>query len=61
MASDELTYKYPLKKLSRDGTLKIEIISTPEWKIRLWMFRQLMMLACWILGCGIVIEDKEHD
>ena len=61
MASNEMDFEYPFKKLSNDVTMNIKIIETPEWKFRLWLFKYLLHLACWILGCGIVIEDKEHD
>ena len=53
---------YYLKKLSKDTTLKIRMNLTKEFRLRRWIFMKLVVLAAWVLGCGLQVdEEKERN
>lgn len=50
-----------LKKLTKETTLTIEFELTREFVIRKWIAVRLIILAAWILGCGVeVIKENKH-
>lgn len=53
--------KVPVNNLAQDITLTITITGMGKYKVRLWMARQLIKLASWICGFGIlIIKEKEQ-
>ena len=54
MASTEYTYK--MRKALPQTVLTVRIVETPEFKVRKWVATRLIMLAAWVLGCGIKVK-----
>lgn len=41
-----------VKKLTPAARLRVETDLTTEFVVRLWVGRQLVRLACWVMGCS---------
>jgi hypothetical protein len=50
-----------IKKLKEDTVLKVRIIVTKEFRLRMWLALKLMRLSSFILGCGIEVEKSDND
>lgn len=44
-------------RLMNQLTLKVRITGIKILKARFWIGRKIILLAAWILGCGIKIEN----
>lgn len=55
MASTEYTHRI---RKAPDGTvITVRIVETPEFKVRKWVATKLIILAAWVLGCGIEVKE----
>lgn len=48
-----------IKKLTKDQIITVGISIAPEFYIRLWLMKKLMVLAVWLIGAGLKIIEKE--
>jgi len=48
-----------MSKLPQDFMLHAELHIAQRFWFRLWVAKQLICLAAWVLGCGIEVEDNE--
>ncbi len=56
MASDEI--KVSVRNLNF-ATLKVTTHFTREFRLRFWLFRQLIYLACLIVQCDVEIAPEK--
>lgn len=47
-----------MTSLMRSMTLHVRIDMPRRWRVRAWLAKRLLWLACWVLGCGIEIEER---
>ncbi|MDA8114398.1 MAG: hypothetical protein M0Z43_06690 [Acidithiobacillus sp.] len=48
-----------LRKLP--GELTINLTVSKELRARLWIAKKLLILACWVLGCGLNLNVGEDQ
>jgi len=52
-------YQVIIRKLSKKHTVNVSVKLAKEFKIRIWVFLQLIKLSAFILGCGINIKKEK--
>lgn len=51
-----------LRKLPKESmTLEVTVRVTSEFYARIWVGRQLIRLAAWIIGCDFKIEKEKNS
>lgn len=49
-----------LNKFPPNATLHVTIVSTQEFRLRIWIAKRLICLAAWVLGCGIEVKNEQN-
>ncbi len=50
-----------LRKLGSGSTMKVRVIVTKEFKIRVWIALRLIRLSAYILNCAVDAEVNEEE
>jgi hypothetical protein len=48
-----------LRQLGEDSIIKVKVVITKEFKLRLWIALKLIALASFVLGCGIEVNQSD--
>ena len=43
-----------------DGRMKVNVTIASEFVVRLWIAKQLLQLAAWVIGARIEIKDQDR-
>jgi hypothetical protein len=50
-----------ISKFNKNVTLNVTVRTTKQFRLRVWLGTRLIMLAGWIMGCNIFVEQSRTE